>query len=72
MTRLKRPALFMLVVMCLCFVGTAADKAKDLYEKGADAQARQDYEKAYEFFKQAYDPKPKDLRYRTSDRRAHV
>src|ERR1700723_2844707 len=66
MTRLKRPALFMLVVMCLCFVGTAADKAKDLYEKGADAQARQDYEKAYEFFKQAYDLKPKDLRYRTA------
>src|ERR1700722_17798011 len=65
-TRLKRPALFMLVVMCLCFVGTAADKAKDLYEKGADAQARQDYEKAYEFFKQAYDLKPKDLRYRTA------
>src|SRR3984957_11986518 len=65
-TRLKRPALFMLVVMCLCFVGTAADKAKDLYEKGADAQARQDYEKAYEYFKEAYDLKPKDLRYRTA------
>jgi general secretion pathway protein D len=66
MTRLKRPALFMLLVMCLCLVGIAADKAKDLYEKGADAQARQDYEKAYEFFKQAYDLKPKDLRYRTA------
>jgi general secretion pathway protein D len=66
MTRLKRPALFMLVVMGLCLAGIAADKAKDLYEKGADAQARQDYEKAYDFFKQAYDLKPKDLRYRTA------
>ena len=66
MTRLKRPALFMLVVMGLCLAGIAADKAKDLYEKGADAQARQDYEKAFEYFKQAYDLKPKDLRYRTA------
>jgi general secretion pathway protein D len=66
MTRLKRPALFMLVVMGLCLAGIAGDKAKDLYEKGADAQARQDYEKAFEFFKQAYDLKPKDLRYRTA------
>ncbi len=66
MTRLKRPALFMLVVMGLCLAGIAADKAKDLYEKGTDAQARQDYEKAYEYFKQAYDLKPKDLRYRTA------
>ncbi|MFZ3342068.1 MAG: cohesin domain-containing protein [Terriglobales bacterium] len=66
MTRLKRPALFMLVVMGLCLTGIAADKAKDLYEKGADAQARQDYEKAYEYFKQAYDLKPKELRYRTA------
>ena len=66
MTRLKRPALFFLAVMCLCLAGIAADKAKSLYDKGADAQARQDYEKAYEFFKQAYDLKPKDLRYRTA------
>jgi len=56
----------MLVVMGLCLAGIAGDKAKDLYEKGADAQARQDYEKAFEFFKQAYDLKPKDLRYRTA------
>ena len=66
MTRLKRPALFMLLVLCLCLAGIAADKAKDLYEKGADAQARQDYEKAYEYFKEAYDLKPKDLRFRTA------
>ncbi len=66
MTRLKRPALFMLLVLCLCLAGIAADKAKDLYEKGADAQARQDYEKAYEYFKQAYDLRPKDLRFRTA------
>ena len=37
-----------------------------LYEKGYDAQARQDYEKAYEFFKQAYDLQPKDIKYRAA------
>jgi general secretion pathway protein D len=68
MMRLMRPALSMLLVVSLCLnsVGKDKDSAKALYEKGADAQARQDYEKAYEYFKQAYDLKPKDLRYRTA------
>jgi general secretion pathway protein D len=43
-----------------------ADKAKDLYLKGQDAEARQNYEAAYDLFKQAYDLKPKDLRYRAA------
>jgi len=66
MTRLMRPALFMLLLLCLRPPGIAADSAKELYEKGADAQARQDYEHAFEYFKQAYNLKPKDLRYRTA------
>ncbi len=68
MTRLMRPALFMLVVVSLCLSssGKSKDSAKALYEKGVDAQARQDYEKAYEYFKGAYDRQPKDLRYRTA------
>lgn len=66
MKRLMRPALFMLLVLCLNSAGIAKDSAKALYEKGADAQARQDYEKAYEYFKKAYDLQPKDLRYRTA------
>jgi general secretion pathway protein D len=44
----------------------AADHAKDLWSKGQDAEARQNYEAAYDFYKQAYDLKPKDLRYRAS------
>lgn len=66
MKRLMRPALFMLLLLCLRPPGIAADSAKVLYEKGADAQARQDYEQAFEFFKQAYNLKPRDLRYRTA------
>ncbi|MGA9642133.1 MAG: cohesin domain-containing protein [Terriglobales bacterium] len=66
MKRLKRPALFMLLVLCLSTAGIARDAAKDFYAKGADAQAREDYEKAYEYFKQAFDLHPKDLRYKTA------
>ena len=44
----------------------AADKAKDFYDKGQDAEARQNYETAFDLYKQAYDLKPKDLRYRAA------
>ena len=64
MTRLTRPALF-LVLLCLS-LPALADQAKTLYEKGADAEARQNYEQAYDFYKQAYALKPKDLKYRAS------
>jgi general secretion pathway protein D len=64
MRRLMPAAVVLLVVVFI--LPAIADKAKSIYEKGQDAEARQNYEGAYEFFKQAYDLKPKDLRYRTS------
>jgi len=66
MRRLIGPALFVLILLCLKLPIVAKDSAKTLYEKGADAEARQNYEQAFEYFKQAYNLKPKDLRYRTS------
>ena len=33
------------------------DSAKALYEKGQDAEARQNYEQAFDYFKQAYNAK---------------
>jgi general secretion pathway protein D len=65
MRRLLRPALLLSLVAAFT-LPVLADKAKDLYAKGQDAEARQNYEAAYGFFKQAYDLKPKDLRYRTA------
>ena len=65
MTRLMRPAL-LLLLFAVVTLPAIADKAKDFYAKGEDAEARQNYEAAYGFFKQAYDLKPKDLRYRTA------
>ncbi len=68
MRRLIRPALFVLVLLCLRLPDFAktVDSAKALYEKGQDAEARQNYELAFDYFKQAYNLKPKDLRYRTA------
>ncbi len=68
MRRLIFPALLVLLLLCLRLpvVGKNTDSAKALYEKGADAEARQNYEQAFDYFKQAYNLKPKDLRYRTA------
>jgi general secretion pathway protein D len=64
MKRLMPAAVALLVLSVV--IPAIADKAKTLYNKGQDAEARQNYEAAYEYFKQAYDLKPKDLRYRSS------
>src|SRR5262252_7281587 len=65
MRRRMRPALFLCLVAAVT-LPAIADKARDLYSKGVDAEAREHYEDAYNFFKQAYDQKPKDLRYRAA------
>ncbi|HEV8492892.1 MAG TPA: cohesin domain-containing protein [Candidatus Angelobacter sp.] len=43
---------------------SAAESAKSLFQKGLKAEARQDYEAAFDFYKAAYQQKPDDLRYR--------
>jgi general secretion pathway protein D len=65
MRRLLRPALLLLLVAVVT-LPAAADKAKTLFAQGQDAEARQNYEAAYDLFKQAYDLKPRDLRYRAA------
>jgi general secretion pathway protein D len=64
MRRLMPAAVLLLVVVAI--LPAIADKAKTSYEKGQDAEARENYETAYEFYKQAFDLKPKDLRYKSS------
>ncbi len=56
----------LLLVLFALTLPASADKAKSLYEKGRDAEARQNYEQAFEYYKQAYELKPKDIRYRTT------
>jgi general secretion pathway protein D len=66
MSRLMRPAGCLLLVALILLPAVAADKAKTLFAKGEDAEARQNYEAAYDYYRQAYDLKPKELRYRSA------
>jgi general secretion pathway protein D len=69
MRRLIRPAPFVLLLLSLglfAFAKKKVDSAQALYDKGTDAEARQNYEQAFDYFKQAYNLKPKDIRYRTA------
>jgi len=66
MKLLVRPTAILLIGLAIISSAVAADKAKILYNKGREAEARQNYEQAYDFFKQAYDLKPDNLAYRAS------
>src|SRR3979411_1468197 len=69
MKRSMRPALLLLLVAVVT-LPAIADKAKSLFLQGQDAEARQNYEAAYDLYRQAYDLKPRDLRYRAAFERA--
>jgi general secretion pathway protein D len=66
MRRLITPAAMVVLLIVVGALPAAADKAKSLYNQGQDAEARQNYEAAYDFYRQAYELKPKDLRYRAT------
>jgi general secretion pathway protein D len=51
---------------------SAAESAKSLFQKGSKAEARQDYEAAFQFYKAAYQQKPDDLRYRVPYERTRM
>ncbi len=63
---LAAPFVFLLLSFQPTVFAKHEDTAKALYEKGADAEARQNYEEAFDLYKQAYNLKPKDLKYRTA------
>jgi general secretion pathway protein D len=60
-----RPALVVLV-LSLVILPAIAESARSLYNKGKNAEARQNYEQAYDFYKQAYDQRPQDASYRSA------
>jgi general secretion pathway protein D len=59
----------LLVVAVLVISAAAAESAKSLYNKGRQAEARQDYINAFEAYRQAYDQKPTEVRYRVAYQR---
>jgi general secretion pathway protein D len=65
MRRLLRPAMVLVLAVAVT-LAFAADGAKSLFQKGKDAEARQNYEQAYDFYKQAYGLKPQNIEYRSA------
>lgn len=65
MKRAFRPALAFLLFFTL-ILPSSAESAKSLYNKGKTAEARQNYEQAYDFYKKAYDQNPQDVSYRSA------
>ncbi len=66
------PVLIALLALCVQFpvLARSVDSARALWDKGADAEARQNYEQAFDYYKQAYNLRPKDLKYRSSYERS--
>src|ERR1700747_389918 len=65
MRRFVSLATIVFVVLAVTITLGAAN-AHSNYNKGVDAEKRQDYERAFEYYQEAYRQKPKDLRYRTA------
>jgi general secretion pathway protein D len=60
------------IVIVFAALLSAADSAKTLYQKGVKAEAREDYEAAFEAYKAAYQAKPEELKYRVSYERVRI
>jgi general secretion pathway protein D len=60
-----------ILFLCAAFL-SAAESAKTLFQKGVKAEARQDYEAAFEFYKAAYQQKPENLKYRVPFERTRM
>ena len=58
--------LALLLMVAVSAYANTDKQAKQLFDKGKQAEARQDYISAYNFYHQAYELKPTDLTYRSS------
>src|SRR5262249_30511399 len=63
---MRRVATILPLVLLCSVIMMAADSAKSLFNQGVKAEARQDYEAAYNYYKAAYEKKPTELKYRVS------
>ncbi|MFZ0745059.1 MAG: cohesin domain-containing protein [Terracidiphilus sp.] len=61
-----------LSMLSLGSVALHAESAKSFYKRGQTAEARQDYDAAYENYEKAYEMAPSDLSYRTAVYRVRI
>ncbi len=64
MTAFKR--LLILAFIVFLSITAFADQAKKLFDQGRKAEARDNYEAAYDFFSKAFELKPTDIRYKAA------
>jgi general secretion pathway protein D len=74
---LSKTAIRIALITVLAFSGTAsvrlhAQSASSLFKSGQSAEAREDYDAAFDFFQKANAKNPKDLNYRTALYRVRV
>jgi general secretion pathway protein D len=70
--RSLRVCVLLICTVILAALPAAAGKGSSLNSKGADAEARQDYEAAYNYYNEAYQRDPKNLEYRAATLRTRV
>src|SRR5262252_7354748 len=61
---MKRVARILASVIVCSAVAVAGESAKSLFKKGVEAEAHQDFEAAFEYYRKAFDQKPTELKYR--------
>src|SRR5271157_5248309 len=66
MKRFTRVLAMLLIVAALPAMASSDKAAKALFQKGKAAEVRQDYIAAYNFYHQAWELKPSELRYRAA------
>jgi general secretion pathway protein D len=66
MSRFTRAASLLLALFLLFPAAALADQAKKLYDQGKAAEARENYEAAYDLYSKAFELKPLDLRYKAA------
>lgn len=64
--RLHLRILAILLAVALILTTAFAESARSLYNKGRDAETRQDYIAAFEAYRAAYEKKPGELKYRVA------
>ena len=62
-------ALILTLFACAALI---AESPRSLWDKGVKAEARQDYETAYEYYKATYEKHPEDLKYRVAFERMRL
>jgi general secretion pathway protein D len=61
---MRRAAGIFAILLIISAILPAAESSKSLHSKGQKAETRGDYEAAYEFYRQAYNQQPDNLKYR--------